>query len=199
VSTTPATPRERIIAAAFALVLKGGTEAVQMREVAARAHVSTRTLHIYFPSKNYLLLAAFVAQGDAAGSALDAYKLTARDPVRRVVASVTPITDSLVALPHVARALLVALMTPDPRAVPLLSEYRDRMVARTLEAINPRNPTDHDREIALTLAQVWFGAFVGWATGIEEPDYILNSVRSAATHLLRPRQPRRPSGGLHEA
>jgi AcrR family transcriptional regulator len=177
-------PRERILAAAFALALEGGADAVQMREVAARAQVSTRTLHIYFPSKNYLLLAGFVAQGDAVGSAFDAQKLTARDPVRRVVASVTPITDSLVALPHVARALLVALMTPDPRAVPLLSEYRDRMVVRTLDAINPRNPTSEDREIALTLAQVWFGAFVGWATGIEEPDYILNSVRSAATHLL---------------
>jgi AcrR family transcriptional regulator len=187
VTTATAAPRDRILAAAFDLALQGGTDAVQMREVAARAQVSTRTLHIYFPSKNYLLLAAFVDEGDAVGSLLDARKLTARDPVRRVVASMTPITDSLVALPHVARALLVALMTPDPRAVPLLSEYRDRLVARTLEAINPHNPTPQDREIALTLAQVWFGAFVGWATGIEDPDYILNSVRSAATHLLRPR------------
>jgi AcrR family transcriptional regulator len=187
-------PRERILAAAFVLALEGGTGAVQMREVAARAQVSTRTLHIYFPSKNYLLLAAFVARGDAAGSAFDAHKLTGRDPVRRVVASVTPITDSLVALPHVARALLEALMTPDPWAVPLFSDYRDRMVARTLEAINPCNPTADDREIALTLAQVWFGAFVGWATGIEDPDYILNSIRSAATHLLRPRHQPTPQG-----
>ena len=47
--------RQRVIDAAMALGLEGGYEAVQMRDVAARADVAMGTVYRYFTSKDHLL------------------------------------------------------------------------------------------------------------------------------------------------
>ena len=50
--------RDRVIEAAMELANEGGYDAVQMREVAARADVALGTLYRYFSSKDQLLVAA---------------------------------------------------------------------------------------------------------------------------------------------
>src|SRR5208282_564165 len=52
--------RQRVIDAAMALGLDGGYEAVQMRDVAARADVAMGTVYRYFSSKDHLLAATLV-------------------------------------------------------------------------------------------------------------------------------------------
>ena len=52
--------RQRVIDAAMALGLEGGYEAVQMRDVAARADVAMGTVYRYFTSKDHLLAATLV-------------------------------------------------------------------------------------------------------------------------------------------
>src|ERR1700728_4102053 len=52
--------RQRVIDAAMALGLEGGYEAVQMRDVAARADVAMGTVYRYFTSKEHLLAATLV-------------------------------------------------------------------------------------------------------------------------------------------
>src|SRR5271166_2572665 len=52
--------RQRVVDAAMALGLNGGYEAVQMRDVAARADVAMGTVYRYFTSKDHLLAAALV-------------------------------------------------------------------------------------------------------------------------------------------
>ena len=52
--------RQRVIDAAMELGLEGGYEAVQMRDVAARADVAMGTVYRYFTSKDHLLAAALV-------------------------------------------------------------------------------------------------------------------------------------------
>src|SRR5271157_6028586 len=52
--------RQRVIDAAMSLALNGGYEAVQMRDVAARADVAMGTVYRYFTSKDHLLAAALV-------------------------------------------------------------------------------------------------------------------------------------------
>src|ERR1700681_88397 len=47
--------RKRIVAVAMDLASRGGYEAVQMRDVAARAGVALGTLYRYFSSKDQLL------------------------------------------------------------------------------------------------------------------------------------------------
>ena len=77
--------RQRVVDAAMALGLDGGYEAVQMRDVAARADVAMGTVYRYFTSKDHLLAAALVhwveqldtrlaqlpAQGDTAAARVD--------------------------------------------------------------------------------------------------------------------------------
>jgi AcrR family transcriptional regulator len=52
--------RERILAAVLELAAEGGYDAVQVREVAARAHVALRTLYNYYDSRENLLYAAMM-------------------------------------------------------------------------------------------------------------------------------------------
>src|ERR1700688_752004 len=52
--------RQRVSDAAMELGLEGGYEAVQMRHVAAHAHVAMGTDYRYFSSKDHLLAAALV-------------------------------------------------------------------------------------------------------------------------------------------
>ena len=51
---------QRVVDAAMSLGLEGGYESVQMRDVAARAHVAMGTVYRYFTSKDHLLAAALV-------------------------------------------------------------------------------------------------------------------------------------------
>ena len=48
--------RERVVKAAIALASSGGYDAVQMRDVAAKARVALGTLYRYFSSKDHLLV-----------------------------------------------------------------------------------------------------------------------------------------------
>jgi len=52
--------RERILAAVLELASEGGYDAVQVREVAARAHVALRTIYNYYDSREKLLYAAMM-------------------------------------------------------------------------------------------------------------------------------------------
>src|ERR1700743_2597294 len=52
--------RQRVIDAAMPLGLEGGYEAVQMRDVAAKADVAMGTVYRYFTSKDHLLPATHV-------------------------------------------------------------------------------------------------------------------------------------------
>jgi AcrR family transcriptional regulator len=58
----PSTPaqhgrRERILDAATAVLIDGGEDALQMKELAQRADVSLATLYRYFPAKDHVLMA----------------------------------------------------------------------------------------------------------------------------------------------
>jgi len=52
--------RSRVLDAALQLASEGGYDAVQMRDVATRAHVALGTIYRYFRSKDELLAAALV-------------------------------------------------------------------------------------------------------------------------------------------
>ena len=52
--------RERILAAVLELAAEGGYDAVQVREVAARARVALRTIYNYYDSRENLLYAAMM-------------------------------------------------------------------------------------------------------------------------------------------
>lgn len=180
----PLPPRQRILDAAFSLALEGGVEAMLMRDVAARAAVSTRTLHLHFPTKSFLLLAACVEQAEATDFFPETTRAWSGDPLERVLGVFGPPTEMLIALPDLAAGLVSALVAPDERAVPLLRSYRDSIHGRALRALAMDSPTPRDRLIARTLSQVWFAGLAGWVTGAEEPGSVMESVEGAARLML---------------
>ena len=64
--------KRRLLDAATALAAEGGYEAVQMRDVAARAEVALGTLYRHYTSKDQLLLAALAQQAGTFRERLDA-------------------------------------------------------------------------------------------------------------------------------
>jgi AcrR family transcriptional regulator len=175
-------PRQRILDAAFSLALKGGMDSMNMRDVAARANVSTRTLHQYFPSKNFLLLSALVER--AVTTDFFPVATAAGDPLERVVASFRQSTELLQAVPPVASGLMAALVAPDERALPLLVAYRDGVHTRAMQALAVGEPSTREKAIARALAQVWFAAMAGWVTGAETAASVMESVEDAARLML---------------
>lgn len=157
-------------------------ESMNMRDVARRAKVSTRTLHLHFPSKNFLLLAALVER--AVTTDFFPRTVGAGDPLERVVAAFGQPTKLLQEVPQIASGLMAALVAPDERALPLLVAYRDGVHARAMQALAVGEPTPRDHAIARALAQIWFAAMAGWVTGAETPDSVLESVESAARLML---------------
>ncbi len=77
--------RQRVIDAAMELGLEGGYEAVQMRDVAARAHVAMGTVYRYFSSKDHLLAAALVYWVEQLDARLAQVPAPGRVPSERVL------------------------------------------------------------------------------------------------------------------
>ena len=63
--------KRRLLAAATGLAAEGGYDAVQMRDVAARAEVALGTLYRHYASKDQLLLAAMAQQAATLRERLD--------------------------------------------------------------------------------------------------------------------------------
>ena len=78
--------KERLIAAATALAAEGGYDAVQMRDVAARAEVALGTLYRHYASKDQLLLAAMAQQAATLRERLVQRPPTGDTPAARVSA-----------------------------------------------------------------------------------------------------------------
>ncbi len=53
---------DRILAAATAMLVAGGEDALQMKELSQRAGVSVATLYRYFPAKDHVLLAILLSR-----------------------------------------------------------------------------------------------------------------------------------------
>src|SRR3954471_309197 len=104
--------KKRLIDAAVALATEGGYDAVQMRDVAARAQVALGTLYRHYSSKDQLLLAALA---DQAGDLRT--RLPQRHPRRdgaggRVPAVLVRATRALTREPAVTAAMVTALTSP---------------------------------------------------------------------------------------
>jgi AcrR family transcriptional regulator len=156
--------RQRVVDAAMSLALEGGYDAVQMRDVAARADVAMGTVYRYFISKDHLLAAALVhwveqldtrlaqvpAQGDTVGA--------------RVIEVLDRALRAMGRQPLLVGAVFTALASPDPAAVESQQQVAIVMESIITRAIGEPAPPDlSDR--ARILGHVWYSALVGWVNG----------------------------------
>jgi AcrR family transcriptional regulator len=178
--------------ATLLLVLERGYDGLQMRDVAAAAQVSTRTLYNHFPSKEHLLLAALVERGEGRDQLRGDIRSTGGTAAERVRETLTTPTEALIAVPAIATGMAKALVSGQPSIAPILREFRDLMIDAIVQAIRPGSPTEHDRAIARALQRVWFTAVVAWASGIETPESVLQAIDEALALMMPAGAPRRP-------
>jgi AcrR family transcriptional regulator len=156
--------RQRVIDAAISLALDGGYEAVQMRDVAARADVAMGTVYRYFTSKDHLLAATLVHWVEQLDSRLAQNPAQGSTPADRVIDALDRALRSMGRQPRLVGAVFTALASPDPAAIECQQQVSALMEGIITRAIGEPQPPDiSDR--ARILGHVWYSAQVGWVNG----------------------------------
>ena len=176
--------RERVLRAALELASEGGYDAVQMRDVAARADVALGTIYRYFSSKDHLLAAAmtqWVADLERRVNQRPAQGDTVAERVMHILRRALRAMDRE---PRRTSAVVSALCSGDPDAGRLLHEVTDTQA----RIMRPAFPDDIDEatEVALSkvLGHVWWSCLV--SCGKRHGRCCVDRVQSSTppTHLL---------------
>lgn len=188
------TVRQRLLEEALALAAEGGYEAVGMREVALQAKVALGTLYRYFPSKDALLIAAWVHWSAQIERQVTRRPLRGATPAERTYDLLRRATRALEREPRLASAVLTAGNSADPG---VQEEYRAlvALVSRLLaQAMAPvADPVASDvRDI---LSHVWSSALRAWAGGYASSAEMYAVLADTCHLLLDPRTPRSPVPG----
>ena len=179
--------RQRVIDAAMSLALEGGYEAVQMRDVAARADVAMGTVYRYFTSKDHLLAAALVHWVGLLDARLALVPAQGDTAAVRVVDVLDRALRAMGRQPRLVSAVFTALASPDPAAVECqqqVSILMEGIITRAIGEPHPANLSDRAR----VLGHVWYSALVGWVNGWS-PVSRVNAELGVAVHLLLPSSP----------
>jgi AcrR family transcriptional regulator len=179
--------RRRVLDAAMELATEGGYEAVQMRDVAARADVALGTLYRYFSSKDQLLAAVRADWTSALEARLARHPLEGDTRAERVIDFLTRATRPLERRPRLAEALVLSVATRDPHAAAYqreVSSWMDRIVVEALCDL----PTAQAHAVREVLAHVWNSVLLAWVNGHIEPQRMHEILDSACHLLLDPRE-----------
>ncbi|HUE06698.1 MAG TPA: TetR family transcriptional regulator, partial [Acidimicrobiales bacterium] len=156
--------RQRVIDAAMALGLEGGYEAVQMRDVAARADVAMGTVYRYFTSKDHLLAATLVHWVELLDTRIGQHPPRGDHPADRVLDVLDRALRAMGRQPKLVAAVFTSLSSPDPAAVGCQQQITLLMEGIISRAMGERDVPDMgDR--ARMIGHVWYSALVGWVNG----------------------------------
>ncbi len=165
------------------LGLDGGYEAVQMRDVAARADVAMGTVYRYFTSKDHLLAAALVSWIGQLDARLAQQPAQGDTAAVRVVDILDRALRAMGRQPKLVAAVFTAVASPDPAAVECQQQISVLMEGIITRAIGEPHPPDlGDR--ARILGHVWYSALVGWITGWSNMDRVHDELVIAVELLL---------------
>jgi AcrR family transcriptional regulator len=156
--------RQRVIEAAMALGAEGGYEAVQMRDVAAKADVALGTVYRYFESKDHLLAAALAYWMGTLGVLVNRLPAVEGDAAERVCSLLGSATTTMSRQPKLVAALLAPLSSADPGVVECQEQVSRMMDDLITRAVGEGAPADiGDR--ARMLGHIWYSILLGWVNG----------------------------------
>ena len=182
------TPRRRILDAALELASDGGYEALQVRTLAGRAGVSSRTIYANFPSLDSLMIVAVAEQSGDLYRRFTSAPPKGRSSAARVNHLISELTETMTANRTLTVALLRALLSGKPDVAQYVDGFRTVLQTMLGTAIALDGPTKRDREVAEILECVWFTALVGWATGTDEDTHVGELMRRSTRLLLTARE-----------
>jgi AcrR family transcriptional regulator len=175
--------RARMVAAAVELAVNGGYEAVQMRDVAARAEVALGTLYRHYPSKDHLLLAALAEQADGLRERMAQRPPDGADAATRTADVLQRATRALARRPDLTAALVIALTSPEGDTASYKHEVETILRAIITTAGAGANITDPDG-VVRTLGYVWLAVLSAWVGGTLDTDQMDRDLTTAARLLL---------------
>jgi len=175
--------RNRVLDAAMALAAEGGYDAVQMRDVAARAEVALGTIYRYFSSKDHLLAACQVELWKAVADRFGQRPPEGRMPADRVLSVLGSAMRAAEREPRRTAALVTATSSADPAVHDCQSEIMEIMGRVLSDAMGAEVDADRRARIALTLRQVWFAWLLCWVNGWDDAATV-NAELESATRLL---------------
>lgn len=172
--------RERVVRAAHTLAAEGGYDAVQMRDVAARAEVALGTIYRYFPSKDAVLLAVMVQWLGDLENRVTRNPPTGATTVDRIMDVLGRAVRSMEREPRLTRAVIGAMTAGDPAGEVAIGDVT-RAMARILAAAFPDDvDADLEARAAKALGHVWWSATISWANGMGDGDWVVEELRQAS-------------------
>lgn len=183
-TTNQAARRQRVIEAAMELAAEGGYDAVQMRDVAARAHVALGTIYRYFASKDHLLAAAQVSWARSVERRLAQRPPKGNTAADRVSQVVRRANRAMERQPRLAAALITAISSSDPAVSECQRETSAIMATVLRSAMHDIDPEVQDGVVGV-LAHVWFSALLGWVNGWTGVEVVAVELENAARLLLK--------------
>lgn len=175
--------RQRVVDAAMALGLEGGYEAVQMRDVAARAHVAMGTVYRYFTSKDHLLAATLVHWVEQLDQRLAQVPPRGATPSERVRDVLDRALRAMGRQPQLVSAVFMSLASPDRAAVACQQQMAALMDGIISRAVGEPQPPDHAERTRM-IGHVWYSALVGWVNGWSDMSRVHNELAVAVRLLL---------------
>jgi TetR/AcrR family transcriptional regulator, cholesterol catabolism regulator len=175
--------KRRLLDAATALAAEGGYDAVQMRDVAARAEVALGTLYRHYSSKDQLLLAALAQQASTLRERLDARPPRGATAADRVADVLQRASRALERQPRVIQAMLAAMSSCDDAGVQVKHDINATLRAIIADAIDGEQLPDLD-DVMEVLGAVWFAELTFWSAGVPRDLSMGDSLARAAALLL---------------
>lgn len=174
----------------MALAERDGFDAVRLRDLAVDADVALGTVYRRFTSKEDILAAALDIESERLEARLQATPITearAEDRIRRFFQIATA---ELVVRPKLASAMLRTIACGEPELAQKVTRYQGRITGMIVDA--QRGPGHAQDEVspdqvllAHLLQQIWFGALVGWTSGLIGPEVIDAQMGRAVPILMR--------------
>ncbi len=177
--------RQRVIDAAMELGLEGGYEAVQMRDVAARADVAMGTVYRYFTSKDHLLAATLVHWVELLDARMAQQPARGAKSAERVLDVLDRGLRAMGRQPRLVSAVFTSLSSPDPGAVACQQQITALMEGVITRAIGEPHPPDL-AERARIIGHVWYSALAGWVSGWSPMSRVHDELAVAVGLLLPP-------------
>jgi AcrR family transcriptional regulator len=174
--------RRRLLEAAVELAHEGGYDAVQMRDVAARAEVALGTLYRHYSSKDQLLLAALADQAGTLRNRLAQRPPRGDRPGDRVADVLRRATRALTREPSITAAMVTALSAPESEAAAAKREVFETLRTIISGAVDGASVPDLDG-IVRVLGYVWLATLSAWVGGMVDADEMAADLALAA-HLL---------------
>jgi TetR/AcrR family transcriptional regulator, cholesterol catabolism regulator len=179
-------PRQRIVTAALELVYEGGYDALQVRALAERAGVSSRTIYTHFESLDSLVVVAVAERAQPLYALYMGRSPRARTATARVRRLISELTAIMTENRTVTSALLRALLSGKPDVVPFVRAFANVLEGMLATAIAPDGPSPRDRQAAEILQCVWFAGLIGWAVGSDGEEHLLQRMDRTSRVLLAP-------------